>query len=147
MDIYQQLNNDMKQAMKEKDKARLSVIRMIKSSLKNEEINQGRELGEEEVLAVLSRELKQRRDSLQEFENAGRADLVEGVKEEIEILQQYMPEPLSEEEIEELVREAIKSTGAEGKKDMGRVMSHLMPQVKGRADGKRVSSIVQKHLQ
>lgn len=147
MGLLDQLNEDMKQAMKSRDKTRLSVIRMMKSSIKNEEIHQGKELDDQQVLAVLSRELKQRRDSLREFEKAGRQDLVEGVQEEIKILENYMPEQLSRDEIVKLVKEAIEATGASDKKDMGKVMKHLMPKIQGKADGKQVNEIVQEHLQ
>ncbi len=147
MGLLDQLNEDMKQAMKNREKTRLSVIRMMKSSIKNEEIHQGKELDDQQVLAVLSRELKQRRDSLREFDKAGRQDLVDGLMEEIKILENYMPEQLNRDEIVKLVKEAIEATGASDKKDMGKVMKHLMPQIQGKADGKQVNEIVQEHLQ
>lgn len=146
MTIVDRLNEDLKQAMKEKEKDKLSVIRMVKSSLKYEEINLGRTLSEEDVLAVMSRELKQRRDSLREFEKAGRQDLIDGIQKEISILQKYLPEQMGEDEIRKLVEEAIASTGATSRKEMGKVMSYLMPKVKGRADGGLVNQIVQQYL-
>lgn len=147
MSLHEQLNEDMKQAMKSKEKERLSVIRMLKAALQNEAIKLGKkELSEDEELTVLSRELKQRKDSLQEFEKAGRNDLVEKIQTEIQFVQQYLPDPLTEEEIEEIVREAISSTGASSKADMGKVMSVVMPQVKGKADGALVNKLVQKLL-
>ncbi|ERI09921.1 GatB/YqeY domain-containing protein [Aneurinibacillus aneurinilyticus] len=146
MRLVDRLTDDMKQAMKDKDKLKLSVIRMVKSSIKNEEINQGKELSDDEVLTVLTRELKQRRDSLQEFEKAGRDDLAASARDEINILMEYMPEQLSEEEIRALVNEIIQQTGASSKKDMGKVMGALMPKVKGRADGTLVSKVVQESL-
>ncbi|AMA72355.1 MULTISPECIES: GatB/YqeY domain-containing protein [Aneurinibacillus] len=146
MRLIDRLTNDMKQAMKDKDKLKLSVIRLVKSAIKNEEINQGKELSDDEVLTVLTRELKQRRDSLQEFEKAGRDDLATSARDEIKILMEYMPEQLSEDEIRTLVKEAIEQTGASSKKDMGKVMGALMPKVKGRADGSLVNKIVQESL-
>lgn len=146
MRLVDRLTDDMKQAMKDKDKLKLSVIRMVKSSIKNEEINQGKELSDDEVLTVLTRELKQRRDSLQEFEKAGRDDLAASARDEINILMEYMPEQLNEEEIRALVNEIIQQTGASSKKDMGKVMGALMPKVKGRADGTLVSKVVQESL-
>ncbi|MBN6186176.1 GatB/YqeY domain-containing protein [Aneurinibacillus sp. BA2021] len=146
MRLVERLTHDMKQAMRDKDKLKLSVIRMVKSSIKNEEINQGKELSDDEVLTVLTRELKQRRDSLQEFEKAGREDLAASTRDEINVLMEYMPEQLDEEEIRKLVNEAIQQTGASSKKDMGKVMGALMPKVKGRADGALVNKIVQESL-
>jgi uncharacterized protein YqeY len=147
VDLRARLDADMKQAMKDKDKIRLSTIRMVRTAIKNAEIDQQKTLSEDEVLAILNRELKQRRDSLQAFESAGRVDLVEAVKQEIDVLMDYLPKQLSEDELTELVRQAIQETGASSKADMGKVMSVLMPKVKGRADGKVVNQIVQQHLQ
>lgn len=146
MSLVESLNQDMKLAMKNKDKLRLSVIRMVKSSLKNEEINQGSQLSEEQVLAVLTRELKQRRDSLQEYLKYGREDLAAPTREEIEVLLAYMPEQMGEEEVRRLVSEIIQQVGAQSKKDLGKVMGALMPKVKGRADGALVNKIVQELL-
>ncbi|MBM7645804.1 uncharacterized protein YqeY [Scopulibacillus daqui] len=146
MSFVDRLTEDMKQAMKDKDKVKLSVIRMIKSSLQNESIKLGKELSEDEALTVLSRELKQRKDSLQEFENAGRQDLVDGIKKEIAVIDLYMPEQLSEQELQDIIDETIKETGASSKADMGKVMSAIMPKIKGRADGSQVSKIVQNKL-
>ncbi|BAU27254.1 hypothetical protein DFP93_11355 [Aneurinibacillus soli] len=147
MRLVERLTDDMKQAMKSKDKLKLSVIRMVKSAIKNEEINHGKELSDDEVLTVLTRELKQRRDSLQEFEKAGRDDLAAASRDEIAVLMEYMPEQLGEEDIRKLVAEAIEQTSASSKKDMGKVMGVLMPKVKGRADGALVNKVVQELLQ
>lgn len=144
--ILDHLNQDMKQAMKDKDTLKLSVIRMLKSSLKNEEINLGRSLNEEEELSILSRELKMRQDSLQEFENAGRADLADKTRLEIDIVKSYLPAQLSADELRDIIREAVTASGATSKKDMGRVMGILMPKVKGRADGKLVNELVSEML-
>ncbi|MBT2677445.1 GatB/YqeY domain-containing protein [Bacillus sp. ISL-35] len=147
MSLLERLNNDMKQAMKNKEKDRLTTIRMVKASLQNEAIKFGKqELSEEEELTVLSREVKQRKDSLQEFEKAGRQDLVEKIQTELKHVEVYMPQQLSEEEVTEIVKEAIAETGAASKADMGRVMAVLMPKVKGKADGSLVNKLVQQHL-
>lgn len=147
MSLLERLNNDMKQAMKNKEKDRLTTIRMIKASLQNEAIKLGKqELSEDEELTVLSREVKQRKDSLQEFEKAGREDLVEKTQTELKHVEVYMPQQLSEEEVTAIVKEAIAETGAASKADMGRVMAVLMPKVKGKADGSLVNKLVQQHL-
>lgn len=146
MSLTERLNDDMKQAMKNKEKFRLSVIRMIRSSIKNIEVNERRTPDDNEVLEILNREVKQRKDSLQEFEKAGRDDLAADVKVEIEIIQEYLPQQLSEEEVNAIVKQTIHEVGASSKAEMGKVMGALMPKVKGRADGKLVNQLVQKHL-
>ncbi|OUM87473.1 MAG: aspartyl-tRNA amidotransferase [Bacillus thermozeamaize] len=146
MVLAERLSEDLKQAMKEKDKLRLSVIRMVRAAIKNAEIEKRRPLNEDEIIDVLSRELKQRQESLQEFEKAGRQDLSEQVQQEIQILRQYLPEPLDDQALQELVKEAIQAVGAISKRDLGKVMSYLMPKVKGRADGKKVNQMVQQQL-
>ncbi|SDF74628.1 GatB/YqeY domain-containing protein [Sporolituus thermophilus] len=148
MSIKDRLTEDMKQAMKDKEagKLRLSVIRMVRASIKNAEIDQKKELGDEEVLEVISREVKMRRDSIAEFQKGNRPDLVENLEQEIAILMQYLPPQLSEAEIRDLVMEAIAQTQAASAKDMGKVMAVLMPKVKGRADGKTVNAIVRELL-
>ncbi|WP_400242472.1 GatB/YqeY domain-containing protein [Niallia sp. JL1B1071] len=146
MSLLERLNNDMKQAMKNKEKDKLVVIRMIKAAIQNERIKLGRDLSEEDELSVLSREVKQRKDSLHEFEKAGREDLVDKIRAELKHVEIYMPEQLSEEELAEIVKQAIDETGASSKKEMGKVMAALMPKVKGKADGSLVNKLVQQHL-
>ncbi|MDF2650959.1 MULTISPECIES: GatB/YqeY domain-containing protein [unclassified Paenibacillus] len=146
MSLSDRLNEDMKQAMKSQDKFKLSVIRMVRSTIKNSEIDLKRSLDDNEVLDVLTREIKQRKDSLQEFEKAGRNDLAEGLKAELVILAEYMPQQLSEEEVKAIVQQTIQQIGASSKADMGKVMTALMPQVKGRADGKLINQLVQQLL-
>ncbi|SHF68057.1 GatB/YqeY domain-containing protein [Ornithinibacillus halophilus] len=147
MSLLTQLNEDMKQAMKNKEKERLSVIRMVKASIQNESIKLGKdELSEDEELTVLSRELKQRKDSLQEFSSAGREDLVEKLELEISVLQEYMPKQLSDDELTAIVQATIQEIGASSKKDMGKVMSAIMPKVKGKADGSKINKLVLQHL-
>ena len=147
MNLSERLNEDMKQAMKSRDKFRLSTIRMVRSTIKYLEIDLKRTLDDNEVLDILSREIKQRKDALQEFEAAGREELAASTKAEIEIIIQYLPEQLSEEEIKVIVQQTIQETGASSKSEMGKVMSALMPKVKGRADGKLVNQAVQQFLQ
>ena len=147
MSLNETLTEHMKEAMKTKNKVRLSVIRMIRAALQNEAINKGvKTLSEVDELSVLAREVKQRNDSLEQFKKAGRDDLVKQVEKELEILKAYMPEPLSDEELEDLIKQAIEQTGATDKKDFGKVMGVVMPQVKGKADGARVQKLVQKLL-
>jgi len=144
--LLERLNNDMKQAMKNKEKDKLSVIRMIKASVQNETIKLGHDLSEEDELTVLSRELKQRKDSLHEFEKAGREDLVEKIRIELTFVELYMPKQLSEEELSEIVKSTISEVGANSKAEMGKVMAAIMPKVKGKADGSLVNKLVQQHL-
>ncbi|UQZ86993.1 glutamyl-tRNA(Gln) amidotransferase subunit E [Paenibacillus konkukensis] len=146
MSLSEKLNEDMKLAMKSQDKFKLTVIRMVRAAIKNIEIDQRKTLDDQEVLDVLSREIKQRKDSLQEFEKAGRDDLAKTVKAEIEILMEYLPQQLSEEEVKAIVQQTIQEVGASSKADMGKVMGALMPKVKGRADGKLVNQAVQQLL-
>ncbi|PWV95405.1 hypothetical protein DFQ01_1277 [Paenibacillus cellulosilyticus] len=147
MNLSERLNDDMKQAMKNQDKFKLTTIRMIRASIKNAEIDLKRPLEDSEVLDILSREIKQRKDSLQEFNKAGREDLAKDVAAEIDIIGVYLPEQLTEEEIKSIVLQTIQETGASSKAEMGKVMTALMPKVKGRADGKLVNTIVQQSLQ
>ena len=147
MNLSERLNEDMKQAMKSKDKFRLSTIRMVRSTINYSEIELKRTLDDNEVLDILSREIKQRKDALQEFEKAGRDELAATNRAEIELIQKYLPQQLSEEEIKVIVQQTIQETGASSKSEMGKVMSALMPKVKGRADGKLVNQAVQQFLQ
>ncbi len=148
MSLKERLTEDMKQAMKEKEvgKFRLSVIRMVRANIKNVEIDRKQELSEDEVLDVLAREVKMRRDSMEEFKKANRLDLVESLEQEIAILMGYLPEQLTEAEVRTLVESAVAETQAVSPKEMGKVMAVLMPKVKGRADGKLVNTIVREML-
>ncbi|MDQ0244499.1 uncharacterized protein YqeY [Bacillus fengqiuensis] len=146
MSLLERLNDDMKQAMKNKEKEKLSVIRMVKASLQNEAIKLGRELTEDDELTIISRELKQRKDSLHEFEQADRQDLVDKIQNELTVLEIYMPKQLTEEELTEIVKEAIAEVQASSKADMGKVMAAIMPKVKGKADGSLVNKLVLQNL-
>ena len=136
----------MKVAMKAKDKAKLKTIRMLKASLQNEKLAKQDDLTEQEELDILAREKKQRLDSLQEFKQAGRDDLVDEVEEELAIVAEYLPEPLSDNEVKEIIQSVIDSVDASGMQDMGKVMGAVMPKVKGRADGNFVSEVVKAKL-
>ncbi|WP_405101114.1 GatB/YqeY domain-containing protein [Oceanobacillus sp. FSL H7-0719] len=147
MTLLDRLNQDMIKAMKEKDIETLGVIRMVKASIQNESIKLGQEyLSEDEELTILSRELKQRKESLQEFNAAGREDLVNKIKSEIDILQEYMPKQLSNEELEEIVEQVIQEVNATSMKDMGKLMGKVMPLTKGKADGSQIKEIVERKL-
>lgn len=146
MTLLDRLNNDIKVAMKAKDKETLSVLRMMKSSIQNEEIKKGESLSSDEELTVLSREMKQRKDSLQEFKDAKRDDLVEKVFAEIKIVDRYMPEQFSEDELRSIIESAIDETDASSMKDFGKVMGIVMPKTKGKADGQKVNSLVKESL-
>lgn len=147
MSLNERLNEDMKQAMKSKDKFKLSIIRQIRSAIKYAEIEKHAELNDDEVLQIIHREVKQRKDSLQDFEKAGRDDLVEQVQSELVVISEYLPQQLTEEEIQEIVKQTIQEVGASSKADMGKVMGALMSKIKGRADGKLVNQVVQQLLQ
>ena len=148
MTLRDRLTEDMKQAMKDKEagKLKLSVIRMIRSAAKNVEIDRHKELDDNELLEVVAKEVKMRRDSLDEFRKAGRPELLATLEQEIAILMEYLPEQMSEAEVRTLVIQAVADAQAASVKDMGKVMALLMPKVKGRADGKLVNTIVKELL-
>ena len=146
MGLLAQLTEDMKVAMKAKDKETLSVIRMVKSALSNEQIQLGHDLTPDEEMTVLSREMKQRVEELASYQEANRDDLAQNIQQQIDVLNKYMPKQLSETEVEDIVKETISEVGATSKADMGKVMGALMPKVKGKADGKLVSQKVQSLL-
>ncbi|WP_270275445.1 GatB/YqeY domain-containing protein [Weissella confusa] len=146
MSLLEQLTNDMKEAMKAKDRVTLGVVRMVKSSVSNEQIKLGHDLTANEELAVLSREMKQRVEELESYKDADREDLAEEIQGQIDVLKRYMPEQMSEEEVVAVVKETIAEVGASSKADLGKVMGALMPKVKGKADGKLVNQTVQSLL-
>ena len=147
MSIKDQLTEDMKQAMKAHNKVALETIRMARANIKNVEINDKKELTEDEVIAVLMKEVKMRQDSLAEFEKAGRTDLIDQAKAEIEVLQKYLPAAMEDDELEALVKEVIAETGAASMKDIGKVMPKVIAKAGGRADGKRINAMVKQLLQ
>ena len=146
MSLLTTLNEDMKTAMRAKDKETLSVVRMLKASLQNEQLKLGEELNADQELTILAREMKQRRDSVAEFKKADRQDLVDKTQAEIEIVEKYMPKQLSEDEIKTIVSAAIAKVGASSMKDFGQVMGAVMPETKGKADGNEVNRIVKELL-
>lgn len=148
MTLKDRLVEDMKVAMKAKEegKVRLSVIRMARAAIKNAEIDKKIEFNDDQVIEVLAREMKMRRDSLEVFENADRPEMVKALEEEMVVLKDYLPQQLSEGEIRELVQETITVLKAQGPKDLGKVMGALSPKTKGRADGKLVNQFVREIL-
>lgn len=142
MPLSRQFDEDLKGAMKASDRARVSVLRLVKAAVKNRQIDQGRELTDEEITGVLSTLVKQRRESVEQYTKAGRTDLARSEEEEIAIIQTYMPRQLSPEELDMIIRGAILEAGAKGAADLGKVMKVLMPKVRGVADGKYVNERV-----
>ena len=146
MSIKDQLKEDLKSAMKDKDTIRKNVVQLIKAGVLQVEKDQKVSLDDEGVLDVIARQLKQRRDSLPDYEKSGRTDLITQLKREMEILMGYLPAQLTPEELFEIVREAVEKTGAKTVKDMGKVMAEVMPKTKGRADGKEINKIARELL-
>ncbi|MBI4858268.1 MAG: GatB/YqeY domain-containing protein [Acetobacterium woodii] len=146
MVLKDQLQADLKTAMKEKDKVKKSTVTMIRAAILQVEKDQKVELGDDQILEIIAKQLKQRRDGLAEFEKAQRDDLIQQAREEIEIIESYLPTQLTVDEIKVIVTETIQETGAVDAKDMGKIMSALMPKVKGRADGKLVNQVVRESL-
>jgi len=144
--LKQRLQDDMKAAMKGGEKRRLGVIRLINAAIKQREVDERIELDDTQVLAVLDKMLKQRRDSLSQYEAAGRQDLADQEGYEIEVCQGYMPAAMGEDEIAAVITEALEATGAASMKDMGRVMGLVRPKVQGRADMVQVSALIKQRL-
>ena len=146
MSLKQQINDDVKTAMREKDKARLGVLRLITAAIKQREVDERIELNDDQVIGVLEKMLKQRKDSIEQYEKAGRDDLKQQETSEVELIQGYMPAQLSEAEIATLIDETIASSGASSMKDMGKVMGQLKPKLAGKADMGNVSQIIKSKL-
>ena len=142
MSLMELLTADMKAAMKQGEKARLSVIRLVRGAVRQAEIDGKKTLNDDEIINVIAKEVKMRRDSIEEFERGKRADLVEKTKAEIDILTPYLPAPLSPDEVKQIAEKAVAEVGAATAKDMGKDMSVLMPRLKGRADGELVNEII-----
>ena len=147
MSLKQKLQEDLKSSMKNKDAIKKSVITLIRSSIKQYEVDNRVELQDDEIVDLIAKQLKQTRDSREEFAKAGRDDLVSKAEAEIEVLKEYLPQQLSEEELNEIVISTISEVGATSMKDMKNIMSSIMPKVKGRADGKLINELVRKNLQ
>ncbi len=146
MNLKEKLTADLKAAMKEKYKVKKDVIIMIRSDIKQWEVDKRQDVSDEDVIQIISKQVKQRKDSIEDFEKSGREDLAEQNREEIEILHSYLPTQLTEDEIRGIVKEAIEKVQPESKSDMGKIMGMVMPQVKGRGDGKLVNKIVNEEL-
>lgn len=146
MTFKKKMDQEMILSAKAKDKLRLSALRLLKSGLHNREIDLKRELNEAEFLQLLSAMVKQRKDSIEQFEKGGRVDLVEKEETELKVIQEFMPTPMSEAELDAMIAEAIRETGAASVRDMGKVMATLMPKVTGKADGKMVGEKVKARL-
>ncbi len=144
--LKQRLTEDMKAAMRSKDKPRLGVVRLVLAAIKQREVDERIDLDDTQVLAVLDKMVKQRRDSVKQFEDAGRQELADQESYEINVLQEYLPAALDEAELDALIVAAIDSAGAESMKDMGKVMAVLKPQVQGRADMGAVSQKIKQRL-
>ncbi|MEX0932077.1 MAG: GatB/YqeY domain-containing protein [Candidatus Saccharimonadales bacterium] len=146
MSILDQIDQDLKNALQSKDSATASTLRMLKNALNNHRIEKRTDLEEEEVISVLQREAKQRRESIESFRAGARDDLATKEEAELNIIEKYLPEPLTEEELEHLIEEAVNKTGAAGMQDMGNVMAYVMKNAKGQVDGNTASNIVRKKL-
>ena len=147
MSLKQKLQEDLKSYMKNKDAIKKSVITLIRSSIKQYEVDNRVELQDDEIVDLIAKQLKQTRDSREEFAKAGRDDLVSKAEAEIEVLKEYLPQQLSEEELNEIVISTISEVGATSMKDMKKIMTSIMPKVKGRADGKLINELVKKNIQ
>ncbi len=147
MSLQERINEDLKAYMKSKDTFKLGVVRMVKGAVQLEKINlKKEELSDEEIIKLISKQIKMRKDSITEFTKAGRDDLVQQNEKEIEVLKEYMPEEMSEEEVINIINETISTTGASNIKEMGKVMREVTPKVSGRFDMGRVSSIIKEKL-
>ncbi|MCB0378038.1 MAG: GatB/YqeY domain-containing protein [Bdellovibrionales bacterium] len=148
MSLKETLNEAVKIAMKARDMERVSALRMVTAAVKNKEIEvRPNDLTDEDVLGVLKKLCKQRKDSIEQYQNAGRTDLVEKEQKELHVIEEYLPEQMSEDQVKGFVEEAIKETGASSMKDMGKVMQAVLAKTQGAADNKLVSQIVKNILQ
>jgi hypothetical protein len=146
-DLKQRFEQDLRSALKSRDAVRVSTLRLLIAAIRNKEIEKKKTFGDSEVLEVVSAQAKSRKESIAEFQKGGRADLVAKEEAELMVLETYLPQALSESELRTLVQGTLQSVGAKGPQDLGRVMAALMPQIKGRADGKQAQQLVQKLLQ
>jgi uncharacterized protein YqeY len=144
MSLKERLLEDMKNAMKDKDVIKKNTVQMARAAILQVEKDNRITLDDDGIIDIVAKEVKKRREVLPDFEKSGRQDLIDSLKAEIDVLLQYLPQQLTEEELEAIVRQAIQDTGAAAVKDTGRIMQAVMPQVKGRADGKMINMIVKK---
>ncbi len=145
-EILDTLKEDIKDAMRARDTERLSTLRMLHSSIKNRAIDQRKDLSDEDVTEVLTKEAKKRRQSAEAYEDGNRPELAEKERNELEIIKGYLPEPLTDEEVAEIIDEVIEATGAESRREMGKVMGAVIPRIKGRYDASKVKDIVLEKL-
>ena len=146
MSLKEKLQEDLESSMKNKDTIKKSVVTLIRAAIKQHEVDNRVELADDAIIDIISKQLKQRKDSLAEFEKANRDDLVEETKSEIQVLEGYLPQQLSEEELEKIVIETIAEVGATSMKDMGKIMATIKPKTAGRADGRKINELVKKNL-
>ena len=146
MSLFNQINEDIKTSMKNKDAFKLSVIRMVKGAMQLEVINKKRDLNDDEVIAFVAKQIKMRKDSIEEFKKASRDDLVEKTQKEVDILVTYMPKQLSEEEINKVIEEVFEIVKPTSPKDMGMIMKEISPKVKGKADMGLVNKLIKEKL-
>lgn len=146
MPLKERLMDDLKESMKSKNKVKKDVVTMIRAAIKQKEVDERIELDDTDIIDIIAKQIKQKKDAIDGFIKGNRQDLVDLTNEEIKILLDYLPPQLSEEELDSIVKKAIEETGAQTKKDMGKLMALIMPQVKGKADGKLVNQIVGKYL-
>ncbi|HDG61765.1 MAG TPA: GatB/YqeY domain-containing protein [Thermotoga sp.] len=146
MALKERIMNDLKKAMKERNEVKVRTLRMVIASIKNWEVENTKEIDDDGMITVLTKEAKRRKEAIEEYRKAGREDLVRAEEEELKIIESYLPERMSEEEIKELVLKTIEEVKATSPKDLGKIMKVIMPKVKGRADGKLVNEMVRKIL-
>jgi uncharacterized protein YqeY len=146
MSLEEKLIDEMKQAMKSNDKLRLSTIRMIRSAIKNKEIEQRKKLDDEDIFRVIQGMVRKSEESIEQFKAGGRMDLVEKEQKEVEIMKSFLPQPLSREEILRIIDQSIEETQASSLKDLGKVMKSVMPKLEGKADGKLINQLVKEKL-
>ena len=146
MPLKEKLMEDLKEAMKSKNKVKKDTVTLVRAAIKQIEVDNRVELSDAEITDIIAKQIKQKKDVLTDFEKGNRQDLIDLTNEEIKILLEYLPPQLSDEELTSIVKEAIEATGAQTKKDLGKLMAFIMPKVKGKADGKHVNEIVAKYI-
>ena len=146
MPLKERLMADLKEAMKSKSKVKKDTVTMVRAAIKQKEVDDRVELSDAEIVDIIAKQIKQKKDSISDFEKGIRQDLIDLTQEEIKILLEYLPPQLSDEDLDSIVKDAIEETGAQTKKDLGKLMSLIMPKVKGKADGKRVNENVAKYI-
>lgn len=146
MTLKDRLTDDLKEAMKNKEQVRKSVVTLIRAGIKQCEVDNRQELTDEDIISLISKQLKQRKDALSDFEKANRIDLIEQTNQEIAILENYLPEQLDDVELKEIITKVVEEVGATSMKDMGKVMAKTISLVQGRADGKRINAMVKQIL-